>query len=63
MITGLSSNSATLVEAFEASEAVASARFVSPIVTDSQSGAERFRLEITFKGPAGEAAPAEEPAQ
>jgi general secretion pathway protein L len=63
MITGLSGNSATLVEAFEASEAVASARFVSPIVTDSQNGAERFRLEITFKGPAGEAAPAEEPAQ
>jgi hypothetical protein len=63
VLTGLSANSATLVEAFEASEAVASARFISPIVTDSQSGAERFRLEVTFKGPAGEGDPAEEPAQ
>lgn len=58
-VTGLSGNSATLVEAFEASDAVASARFVSPIITDSQTGAERFRLEITFKGPAGQVAPVE----
>jgi general secretion pathway protein L len=58
-VTGLSGNSATLVEAFEASEAIASARFVSPIVTDSQTGAERFRLEITFNAPAGQTAPAE----
>jgi len=57
-VTGLSGNSATLVEAFESSDAIASARFASPVVTDSQTGAERFRLEITFKGPAGETTPA-----
>lgn len=61
--TGLSGNSATLVEAFEASDAIAGARFVSPVVRDSQTGAERFRLEITFKTPPGEAAPATETEQ
>lgn len=50
-ITGLSDNSAALIEILEASEFVASARFVSPVVTDSQSGAERFRMEITFAPP------------
>jgi len=63
-LTGLSGNSATLVEAFEASDEIAGARFASPVVRDSQTGAERFRLEITFKdaskGAADEAAPATE---
>jgi general secretion pathway protein L len=63
IVTGLSGNSATLVEAFEASDAIASARFASPVVRDQQTGAERFRLEITFEGPAGEAAPAAETEQ
>ena len=63
IVTGLSGNSATLVEAFEASDAIASARFASPVVRDSQTGAERFRLEITFEGPAGEAVPAAETEQ
>ncbi len=66
-LTGLSGNSATLVEAFEASDAIAGARFASPVVRDTQTGAERFRLEITFKdaskGTADEAAPAPETEQ
>lgn len=53
IITGLSSNSATLVEAMESSDLVQSARFAAPIVTDARTGAERFRLEITFKTTAG----------
>ena len=52
-ITGLSTNSAALVEILEASEFVASAKFVSPVVADSQSRAERFRMEITFAAPSG----------
>jgi len=48
-ITGLSGNSATLVEAMESSDLVEAAKFTSPIVTDPRSGAERFRMEITFK--------------
>jgi hypothetical protein len=66
IVTGLSGNSATLVEAFEASDAIAGARFASPVVRDSQTGAERFRLEITFKdarAPVGETAPAAETGQ
>jgi general secretion pathway protein L len=59
-LTGLSANSATLVQAFESSALVQSARFASPIVTDPQTGAERFRLEVTFKAP-GAPAPAEAP--
>jgi general secretion pathway protein L len=65
-VTGLSGNSATLVEAFEASDAIAGARFASPVVRDSQTGAERFRLEITFKesrGPVDETLPAAETEQ
>ncbi len=50
-ITGLSANSASLVEAMESSELVKSARFTSPIVTDQRTGAERFRIEITLKSP------------
>jgi general secretion pathway protein L len=57
-VTGLSSNSATLVEAMESSGMVQSARFTAPIVTDPRSGAERFRLEITFKPVAGKGAAA-----
>ncbi len=63
IVTGLSGSSATLVEAFEASDAIAGARFASPVVSDQQTGAERFRLEITFKGPAGDAVPATETEQ
>jgi len=67
VVTGLSGNSATLVKAFEASDAIAGARFASPVVRDSQTGAERFRLEITFKssgdGPAPETAQATETEQ
>jgi hypothetical protein len=66
IVTGLSGNSATLVEAFEASGAIAGARFASPVVRDSQTGAERFRLEITFRdarAPVGETAPAAETEQ
>lgn len=48
-VTGLSSNSAPLVEGIESSDLVKSARFTSPTVTDPRSGAERFRMEITFK--------------
>ena len=48
-ITGLSANSASLVEAMESSDLVQSARFTSPIVTDARTGAERFRIEITLK--------------
>lgn len=60
-LTGLSANSATLVEAFEASDLVQGARFASPIVTDPLSGAQRFRLEVTFKAAAA-VAPAPAPA-
>lgn len=61
VITGLSSNSATLVQAMESSDLVESAKFTSPTVTDPRSGAERFRMAVTFKTPDGAAAPA--PAQ
>lgn len=62
--TGLSANSATLVQAFETSDLIASARFAAPVVTDPLSGAERFRIEITFKTDgAAPAAPAGEPQQ
>lgn len=66
IVTGVSGNSATLVEAFEASGAIAGARFASPVVRDSQTGAERFRLEITFRdarAPVDETAPAAETEQ
>lgn len=53
-ITGLSANSAALVEILEASDLVASAKFASPVVTDSQTGAERFRMEITFAAAASQ---------
>ena len=53
-ITGLSANSASLVEAMESSELVQSARFTSPIVTDQRTGAERFRIEITLKTQPGQ---------
>ncbi len=56
-LTGLSANAATLVEAFESSDMVQGARFASPTVTDPATGAERFRLEVTFKAP-GAPAPA-----
>lgn len=53
-LTGLSANAATLVEAFESSDMVQGARFASPTVTDPVTGAERFRLEVTFRtSPAG----------
>lgn len=54
ILTGLSSNSAPLVEAIESSDLVKSARFTSPIVTDPRSGAERFRMEVTFKTQPGQ---------
>jgi hypothetical protein len=56
-LTGLSANSATLVETFESSELVQGARFASPTVTDPVTGAERFRLEVTFKAPGSASAP------
>lgn len=61
-ITGLSSNSAALAEAMESSALVETAKFSSPIVTDPRNGAERFRMEITFKSAPG-AAPVQEPQQ
>lgn len=61
IVTGLSSNSAPLIEAVESSDLVKSARFTSPIVTDPRSGAERFRMEVTFKPQAGPAQPGQEP--
>lgn len=61
-ITGLSGNSATLVEAMESSELVETAKFSSPIVTDQRSGAERFRMEITFKSADGQSAAGARPA-
>lgn len=57
-LTGLSANAATLVEAFESSDMVQGARFASPTVTDPMTGAERFRLEVTFKTPGAAPAPA-----
>ena len=53
IITGLSANSSSLVEAMELSDLVQSARFTSPIVTDQRTGAERFRIEITLKSQPG----------
>lgn len=53
-ITGLSNNSSTLVEAIESSPLVETAKFNSPIVTDPRTGAERFRMEITFKSESGQ---------
>lgn len=58
IITGLSGNSATLVEAMESSDLVESAKFTSPIVTDPRSGAERFRMAVTFKASTEASAPA-----
>lgn len=63
ILTGLSSNSAPLIEAIESSDLVKSARFTSPIVTDPRSGAERFRMEITFKTQPVPAQPGQEPQQ
>lgn len=63
ILTGLSSNSAPLIEAIESSDLVKSARFTSPIVTDPRSGAERFRMEITFKIQPVPAQPGQEPQQ
>lgn len=63
IITGLSGNSATLVEAMESSDLVESAKFTSPTVTDPRSGAERFRMAVTFKAPPEAAAPVQEPQQ
>jgi len=50
-IAGLSSNSATLVEALESSDLVESAKFSSPVVADPQNDAERFRLQVTLLDP------------
>ena len=40
-----------MIEALEASDLVASAKFMAPVVTDPQTGAERFRLQVTFADP------------
>jgi hypothetical protein len=42
----------------ESSDLVESAKFTSPIVTDPRSGAERFRMAVTFKSTPEAAAPA-----
>jgi general secretion pathway protein L len=56
-LSGFTDSSATVIEALEGSDFVASAKFMAPVVTDPQTGAERFRLQVTFADPnaAGEA--------
>ena len=50
-LSGFTQSSAKMIEALEASDLVASAKFMAPVVTDPQTGAERFRLQVTFADP------------
>lgn len=50
-LSGFTDSSATVIEALEGSDFVASAKFMAPVVTDPQTGAERFRLQVTFADP------------